>query len=90
MARTQPDDSFAQAGIRGGRQAYLIGNSPMILGGDIIVEADGQPMHNMYDLDRLVDKKKPGETLTLKIFRGKREMMVPVLLIERSRPGIRL
>ena len=90
VARTQPEDSFSQAGIRGGRQAYLIGNSPMILGGDVIVEADGQPMRNMYDLDRLVDKKKPGETLTLKIFRGKREMVVPVLLIERARAGIRL
>ncbi len=90
VARTQPDDSFAQAGIRGGRQTYLIGNSPMILGGDIIVDADGQPVHNMYDLDRLVDKKKPGETLTLKIFRGKREMVVSVLLIERTRPGVRL
>ena len=90
VARTQPDDSFAQAGIRGGRQAYLIGNSPMILGGDIIVGADGQPMHNMYDLDRLVDKKKPGETLALKIFRGKHEIEISVLLIERSRPGVRL
>lgn len=90
VARTQPDDSFAQAGIRGGRQTYLIGNSPMILGGDIIVEAERQPMHNMYDLDRLLDKKKPGETITLKIFRGKREMVLPVLLIERTRAGIRL
>ena len=90
VARTQPDDSFSQAGIRGGRQAYLIGNSPMILGGDIIFEADGQPMNSMYDLDRVVDKKKPGETLTLKIYRGKRQMPVSVLLIEKARPGIRL
>jgi hypothetical protein len=39
VARTQSDDSFAQAGIRGGRQTYLVGNSLMILGGDIIADA---------------------------------------------------
>ncbi|MFN8008904.1 MAG: trypsin-like peptidase domain-containing protein [Terriglobia bacterium] len=90
VARTQPDDSFAQSGIKGGRQVYLIGNSPMILGGDLIIEADGQPIHSVVDLDRLVDKKKPGETLALKIFRGKREMAVTVQMIEKASPGVRL
>ena len=88
VARTQQNDSFAQAGIRGGRQTYLVGNSLMILGGDIILEADGQPIEDMAQLDRAVDKKRPGEVLTLKIVRQDREMTVRVTLIERARPGL--
>jgi S1-C subfamily serine protease len=88
VARTQPDDSFAQAGIRGGRQTYLVGNSLMILGGDIIFEADGQSINGMAELDRVVDKKRPGDVLTLKIYRQDREMTVRVTLIERARPGL--
>ena len=90
VARTQPDDSFAQAGIRGGRQTYLVGNSLMILGGDIIFEAEGQAIKSMTDLDRIVDKKKPGETLNLKIYRQDRQVSVQVPMIERSRQGLTL
>src|SRR5262245_59355459 len=85
VARTQSDDSFAQAGIRGGRQTYLVGNSLMILGGDIILEADGQSIHSMAELDRVIDKKRPGDVVNLKILRQGREMMLRVTLIERSR-----
>ena len=85
VARTQSDDSFAQAGIRGGRQTYLVGNSLMILGGDIILEADGQSIHSMAELDRVIDKKRPGDVVNLKILRQGREMTLRVTLIERTR-----
>jgi serine protease Do len=87
VARTQSDDSFAQAGIRGGRQTYLVGNSLMILGGDIIAEADGQAVNSMAELDRVIDRKRPGDVLNLKVYRQGREMAVRVTLIERARPG---
>ncbi len=88
VVRTQQDDSFAQAGIRGGNQRYLVGNSVMILGGDLIFEADGQPVRSMVELDRAVEKKRPGDVLDLKVFRQNREMNVPVNLIERARSGL--
>jgi len=87
VARTQSDDSFAQAGIRGGRQTYLVGNSLMILGGDIIAEADGQAVSSMAELDLVIDRKRPGDVVNLKVYRQGREMAVRVALIERARPG---
>jgi S1-C subfamily serine protease len=87
VVRTQSDDSFAQAGIRGGRQTYLVGNSLMILGGDIIAEADGQSISSMAELDRVIDRKRPGDVVNLKVYRQGREMAVRVALIERTRPG---
>jgi S1-C subfamily serine protease len=83
LARVQSDDSFGQAGIRGGRQAYLVGNSMMILGGDILVEIDGQSIDSKVQLDRILDSKKPGEVVTVKIYRQNRAMTLRVPLIER-------
>jgi S1-C subfamily serine protease len=87
IARVQPDDSFGQAGLRGGRQAYLVGNSMMILGGDILVEVDGQPIDSKPQLDRIIDNKKPGEVVTVKIYRQSRPMTLRVPLIESPSAG---
>jgi putative serine protease PepD len=87
IARVQPDDSFGQAGIRGGRQAYLVGNSMMILGGDILAEVDGQSIDSKPQLDRIIDNKKPGEAVTVKIYRQNRPMTLKVALIERPSTG---
>jgi S1-C subfamily serine protease len=59
----------------------------MILGGDIIAEADGQSINSMAELDRVIEKKRPGDTVNLKVYRQGREMAVRVALIERTRPG---
>jgi putative serine protease PepD len=87
VARVQPDDSFGQAGIRGGRQAYLVGNSMMILGGDILAEIDGQAVDSKVQLDRVIDRKKPGEMITVKIYRQKKPMTLRVPLVERASAG---
>ena len=83
VARVQSDDSFGQAGIRGGRQAYLVGNSMMILGGDLLVEVDGQSIDSKAQLDRIIDNKKPGEVVAVKIYRQNRALTLRVPLIER-------
>ncbi|MBM3804403.1 MAG: trypsin-like serine protease [Acidimicrobiia bacterium] len=88
VVRTQRDDSFSRAGICGGQRTYLVGNSLMILGGDIIFEADGQSISSMAELDRVIDKKRPGDVVNLKIYRQGKEMNLRVPLIERSRPGL--
>ena len=83
VARVQSDDSLGQAGIRGGRQAYLVGNSMMILGGDLLVEVDGQSIDSKAQLDRIIDNKKPGEVVAVKIYRQNRALTLRVPLIER-------
>ncbi len=88
VARTRSDDSFALAGIRGGRQTYLVGNSLMILGGDIIAEVDGQAIHSMAQLDRMIENKKPGEIINVKIHRQNQTMTIRVTLIERPSTGL--
>ena len=65
----------------------MVGNSMMILGGDILVEVDGQPIDSKPQLDRIVDNKKPGEVVIVKIYRQKRPMSLRVPLIEGPSTG---
>jgi S1-C subfamily serine protease len=81
VARVGPNDSFERAGIRGGRQSYLVGNSMMILGGDLLVEVDGQPIDSKARLDRIVDNKRPGESIQVKFYRQKKLVTMDVPLI---------
>jgi S1-C subfamily serine protease len=48
--------------------------------GDIIVSADGQPLNDMDDLFRLLDKKQIGDTVELLVYRDGRNTTVPVKL----------
>ncbi len=85
VGRTTNRDSFSKAGIRGGRRTYRIGNRLIILGGDIIVEADGQTVDSFARLNRIVDKRRPGDVIDLKIYRNGRPMAISVTLLERPR-----
>jgi putative serine protease PepD len=87
VARVDRNDSFGRAGIRGGDQIFLVGNSRMILGGDLIVEADGQKIDSKARLNRIIDDKKPGETLNVKFYRQNRPINLTVPLIDRGGLG---
>jgi serine protease Do len=51
-------------------------------GGDIILEADGQKLTQDVSLQRLVQSKAPGDTMTLKIARDGKEQTLTVTLQE--------
>ncbi|MER3430123.1 MAG: peptidase S1 [Blastocatellia bacterium] len=67
-----PNSPAATAGLRG--------ISPSGVIGDIIISADGQPMRDLDDLYRLLDKKQFGETIQLEVLREGRRINIPVKL----------
>jgi S1-C subfamily serine protease len=87
VAKVGPNDSFERGGIRGGHQTYLVGNSMMILGGDLIFEIDGQPIDSKARLDRIVDNKRPGESILVKFYRQDKITQVRITLIEQGMRG---
>ncbi len=82
IVRRGPSD---RAGLRGGTSAVIVGNTRLIIGGDIIVAADGQPVRSSDDLTRLLRMKKPNEPMTLTVLRGGKELRIAVTLGERPR-----
>jgi S1-C subfamily serine protease len=71
VAQVAPGTPASAAGLKG------ITNGAV---GDIITGADGQPIKEMDDLYRLLDKKKFGETIQLEVYRNGQTVSVPVKL----------
>jgi S1-C subfamily serine protease len=70
----------AKAGIEGGSTQATIAGAEITLGGDIITEADGKTIDNMEQIIELVNSKKPGDEVTLKLLRDGKEKTATVTL----------
>jgi serine protease Do len=72
-----------RAGLKGGNRSIIIGRYRLPIGGDIITAIDDVPISAETDIDRVLNKKKVGDTVNLKIYRNGRLLEVPVTLMER-------
>jgi len=83
VAEVQPGSGAAKAGIKAGTNEVTVAGESYRLGGDIIVEADGMPVRDLAGLRDAVAAKKPGDTITLKIYRGSEQLTIDVKLGRR-------
>lgn len=74
----------AAAGIRGGDRSAQAGMQRIRIGGDVIVALDGQKVSNQFDINLILNRKRPGDTLTVTLYRGAKKMDVPVKLGEHD------
>jgi S1-C subfamily serine protease len=74
----------AAAGIRAGNRTVLAGLQEIRIGGDVIVGVNGTAVTNQADLNLLLNRAQPGDTVTLTIVRAGKKMSVPVKLGEGS------
>ncbi len=80
IERVLPGGAAERAGLRGGTQRAYQGNTPVMLGGDLIVAMDSQEITSPQDLQAMMNSHRAGDTVTVTIFRGRRRMDVPVKL----------
>ena len=71
-----------RAGLRGGNERAYLGNTPIMLGGDLIVAIDGENIQDQQDLAQVMNAHRAGDTVKLTIYRGKQKMEVNVTLGE--------
>ena len=76
----QPGSGAAASGLRGGTTPAVIAGNDYVLGGDILVKADGVPVASIERLRDLVADKQPGDTMKLEIYRGEKKMTLSVKL----------
>ena len=55
---------------------------PIMIGGDLIVAIDGDPVGDQQDLANAMNKHRAGDTVTVTIYRARRKMDVKVVLGE--------
>ena len=74
----------AEAGLHGGDREALAGMRRIAIGGDVIVAVDGQKIANQFDMNVILNRKRPGDTVSVTVYRGGKKMDIPVKLGERS------
>jgi S1-C subfamily serine protease len=82
IVRTIPGGAAEQAGLRGGNERAYLGNAPIMIGGDLIVAINSDPIGEQQDLANVMNKHRAGDTVTVTIYRAKRKMDVKVVLGE--------
>jgi S1-C subfamily serine protease len=73
-----------QAGIQAGTRRAQLGNQAILVGGDLIVAIDGQPVATGGDLRGWIENTKhPGDTTTVTVLRNGERQDIQVTLSER-------
>jgi S1-C subfamily serine protease len=66
----------SSAGLHAATQQVTVAGVSWPLGGDIIVKLDGSPVTSVDELRSLVANRKPGETVSLEVYRGSKKLTV--------------
>ena len=70
----------ARAGLKAGTRQVTVDGQSALLGGDVIVSADGKPIRSPSQLSSLVSAHSPGDTIRLEAVRNRHERTVQVKL----------
>jgi S1-C subfamily serine protease len=84
IQRTTRGGPAEKAGLHGGDRMVNAGMRRILIGGDVIVAVDGQKISSQLDFSLLLNHKRPGNTVTVTVYRGGRKMEIPATLGERS------
>jgi S1-C subfamily serine protease len=80
IERVDPGGPAAQAGLRGGDKIVLAGLQQLRIGGDIVVAIDGKPVTSQMDLNLLLNREGPGDTVTITVVRNGKKINIAVKL----------
>jgi 2-alkenal reductase len=81
--RVVPDSPAAQAGLQGTSLSRQINGLDVPVGGDVVIEADGQPIADFSDLLAYIALKNPHDQIELTILRNGRSRQIRVELSPR-------
>ena len=70
IQRVEPGSPAAEAGLHGPNRVAIVGVYQIGIGGDYIVDVDGQPVESTDSLLRALNKKRVGDVLDLTIYRS--------------------
>jgi S1-C subfamily serine protease len=90
IQRVLPGGAAERAGLHGGRQQAYLGNTPIYLGGDLIIAIDGREVTSAQDLSQIMDEHKTGDTVSVTVLRGQHKISVQVRLEELGTQTARL
>jgi S1-C subfamily serine protease len=82
VQRVLPGGAAERAGLRAGTERAYLGNTPIMVGGDLIVAIDGQDVQDQQQLAQVMNNHRAGDTVKVTIYRGKRRIDLNLTLGE--------
>lgn len=82
IQKVTPGGAAERAGLHGGTEQAYVGNTPILLGGDLIIAIDGQQVTDPEDISAIMDKHQAGDTVSVTILRGRKQITVKLVLGE--------
>jgi S1-C subfamily serine protease len=82
IVQAVPGGSADRAGLQGGTERAYLGNTPIMIGGDLIVAIGGEKVDSQQVLAQVMNRHRAGDTVKVTIFRGKKQIEVQVVLSE--------
>jgi S1-C subfamily serine protease len=74
-----PGGAADKAGLRGGTEQAYVGNTPILLGGDLIVAIDGQRVTNPQEINAVMEKHQAGDTVSVTFYRGQKQITLKLI-----------
>jgi S1-C subfamily serine protease len=82
VQKVVPGGAAERAGLRGGNQQAYVGNTPILLGGDLIVAVDGQEVTDPQEINAIIFKHQAGDTVSVTFYRGHKQITLKLILGE--------
>ena len=80
IIRTIPGGAADKAGLRGGRERAYLGNTEILLGGDLIIGLDDKPVTNAQELGEIMNRHEVGDSIVVTFLRGSKRLTAKVIL----------
>ncbi len=74
-----PGGAAERAGLHGGNQQAYVGNTPILLGGDLIVAIDGHQVTDPQEVNALMEKHQAGDTISVTFYRGRKQITLKLI-----------
>jgi len=87
VATVHPGSGAATAGLHAGTDTAVVSGESWPIGGDLIVSADGVPLSSVDQLRDLIAAKRPGQSISLVVYRGTQKLTLNVKLGRQPSSG---
>lgn len=82
VGQVEVDSPADQAGLRGSYKPVTINGQQVLVGGDVIIAVDGQPIAQIEDLQTFLNQARPAQQATFTILRDGKQMQISITLGE--------
>lgn len=86
VEKVRPDTPASRAGLRGGQVLATFGDTPVLLGGDVLLSANGVPLSEPAKVAALLSGLKEGDSVRYQVLRGGKTYDAEVMLPDWKRP----